>query len=429
MEARVISKVSRRIVPFVALCYFVCYLDRVNVGFAALQMNSDLGFTATVFGWGAGIFFFGYFFFEVPSNLALERFGARLWIARIMVTWGLLSAAMALIWNETSFLVVRFLLGAAEAGFFPGIILFLTYWFPAAYRARMVGRFMVAIPISAVIGAPVSGLILGMDGIWGLRGWQWLFICEGLPTVLLGLVVMFYLTDGPEKADWLDADESGWLIDRLRRERMVREAHAKHTLWEALKHPRVLMLSLVYFGTAAAGYGLGFWLPTIIKEFGVSDLQTGFITAVPYAVGVVAVVIWPLLSDRMHERKWNTALAFLVAAGGLALSTYFPDPVHKMAILCIAAVGMFAIGPLFWTLPTAFLSGTAAAGGIALINSIGNLAGFAAPYAMGYLKDATGGFSAGLLVVAFFPFLSAILVLILGHNPALERSVAPEAAD
>ena len=429
MEARVISKVSRRIVPFVALCYFVCYLDRVNVGFAALQMNSDLGFTATVFGWGAGIFFFGYFFFEVPSNLALERFGARLWIARIMVTWGLLSAAMALIWNETSFLVVRFLLGAAEAGFFPGIILFLTYWFPAAYRARMVGRFMVAIPISAMIGAPVSGLILSMDGIWGLRGWQWLFICEGLPTVLLGLVVMFYLTNGPEKADWLDADESGWLIDRLRRERMVREAHAKHTLWEALKHPRVLMLSLVYFGTAAAGYGLGFWLPTIVKEFGVSDLQTGFITAVPYAVGVVAVVIWPLLSDRMRERKWNTALAFLVAAGGLALSTYFPDPVHKMAILCIAAVGMFAIGPLFWTLPTAFLSGTAAAGGIALINSIGNLAGFAAPYAMGYLKDATGGFGAGLLVVAFFPFLSAILVLILGHNPSLERSVAPEAAD
>ena len=201
-----------------------------------------------------------------------------------------------------------------------------------------------------------------MDGIWGLRGWQWLFICEGLPTVLLGLVVMFYLTDGPGKADWLDADESGWLIDRLRRERMVREAHAKHTLWEALKHPRVLMLSLVYFGTAAAGYGLGFWLPTIVKEFGVSDLQTGFITAVPYAVGVVAVVIWPLLSDRMRERKWNTALAFLVAAGGLALSTYFPDPVHKMAILCIAAVGMFAIGPLFWTLPTAFLSGTAAGG-------------------------------------------------------------------
>ena len=429
METEIIGKVSRRIVPFVALCYFLCYLDRVNVGFAALQMNSDLGFSATVFGWGAGIFFFGYFFFEVPSNLALERFGARLWIARIMVTWGLLSAAMALIWNETSFLVLRFLLGAAEAGFFPGIILFQTYWFPSAYRARMVGRFMTAIPISAVIGAPLSGLILGMDGIWGLRGWQWLFICEGVPTVLLGLVVMFYLTDGPEKASWLDADARAWLIDRLRRERMVREAHAKPTLWEALKHPRVLLFGLVYFGTAAAGYGLGFWLPTIVKEFGVSDLQTGLITAIPYAVGVAAVVIWPLLSDRMQERKWNTALAFLVAAAGLALSTYFPDPVHKMTMLCIAAVGMFAIAPLFWTLPTAFLSGTAAAGGIALINSIGNLAGFAAPYAMGYLKDATGGFSAGLLVVAFFPFLSAVLVLLLGHNPALERGVAPEAAD
>src|SRR5215471_11566005 len=312
--------------------------------------------------------------------------------------------------------------------FFPGIILFLTYWFPSAYRARMVGRFMTAIPISAVIGAPLSGLILGMDGIWGLRGWQWLFICEGVPTVLLGLVVMFYLTDGPENASWLEADARAWLIDRLRRERMVREAHGKHTLWEALRHPRVLLLSLVYFGTAAAGYGLGFWLPTIVKEFGVSDLQTGFITAVPYTVGVATVVIWPLLSDRMQERKWNTALAFLVSAAGLALSTLFPDPVHKMAMLCIAAVGMFAIAPLFWTLPTAFLSGTAAAGGIALINSIGNLAGFAAPYAMGYLKDATGGFTAGLLAVAFFPFLSAILVLILGHNPALERGAIPEAA-
>ena len=428
MESRVISKISRRIVPFVALCYFVCYLDRVNVGFAALEMNKDLGFTATMFGWGAGIFFFGYFFFEVPSNLALERFGARLWIARIMVTWGLLSAAMALIWNEWSFLVVRFLLGAAEAGFFPGIILFLTYWFPSHYRARMVGRFMAAIPISTVIGAPLSGLILGMDGIWGLKGWQWLFICEGLPTILLGFVVMFYLTDGPAKAHWLAADERDWLIDRLRRERMVREAHGRHTLWGALAHPRVLVLSLVYFGTAAASYALGFWLPTIVKDFGVTNFQTGLITAVPYVVGAVAVFLWPLLSDRMGERKWNTALAFLVTAGGLALSTYFPDPVQKMTVLSICAIGLFAIAPLFWTLPTAFLSGTAAAGGIALINSIGNLAGFAAPYAMGYLKDATGGFTAGLLAVAFFPFLSAILVLILGHNPALERGAIPEGA-
>jgi ACS family tartrate transporter-like MFS transporter len=428
MEARVISKVSRRIVPFVALCYFLCYLDRVNVGFAALQMNNDLGFTATMFGWGAGIFFFGYFFFEVPSNLALERFGARLWIARIMVTWGLLSAGMALIWNEASFLVVRFLLGAAEAGFFPGIILFLTYWFPAEYRARMVGRFMAAIPISTVIGAPVSGWILGLDGVWGLKGWQWLFICEGIPTVLLGFVVMFYLTDGPAKAHWLAADERDWLIDRLRRERMVREAHGRHSLWEALAHPRVLVLSLVYFGTAAGSYALGFWLPTIVKDFGVTNFQTGLITAIPYVVGAVSVLAWPLLSDRMHERKWNTALAFLVAAGGLAVSTYFPDPVQKMTALSVCAIGLFAIAPLFWTLPTAFLSGTAAAGGIALINSIGNLAGFAAPYAMGFLKDATGSFTAGLLAVSFFPFLSAILVLILGHNPALERSAIAEGA-
>lgn len=291
MEERVIRRVSWRIVPFIALCYFVCYLDRVNVGFAALTMNDDLGFTATVFGWGAGIFFFGYFLFEVPSNLALERFGARLWIARIMLTWGLLSAGMAFIWNEASFLVVRFLLGASEAGFFPGIILFLTYWFPAAYRARMVGRFMAAVPISTVIGAPLSGMILGLDGVWGLKGWQWLFICEGVPTVLLGLVVLFYLTDGPEKASWLDSDERAWLSDRLRRERMVRESHARHSLWQALKHPRVLLLGLVYFGNAAANYGLGFWLPTIVKGFGVSNLQTGFITAIPYVVGAFSMVL------------------------------------------------------------------------------------------------------------------------------------------
>ena len=234
----------------------------------------------------------------------------------------------------------------------------------------MVGRFMAAIPISTIIGAPLSGWILGFDGMWGLKGWQWLFICEGLPTVLLGLIVMFYLTDGPEKANWLAVDERDWLLDRLRRERAVREAHGRHTLWEALAHPRVVVLSLVYFGTAAANYALSFWLPTIVKEFGVTNLQTGIITAVPYLVGAVAVVVWPLLSDPMRERKWNTALAFLVTAGGLALSTSFPDPVHKMTVLCICAIGLFAIAPLFWTLPTAFLSGTAAAGGIALINSI-----------------------------------------------------------
>src|SRR3954451_20680436 len=346
LGTRTMTKITRRFLPLLFICFVVSFLDRVNVGFASLTMNKTLGLSASEFGLGAGLFFITYVFAEVPSNLALERFGARLWIARIMVTWGLLSAAMALIWNGWSFLVVRFLLGAAEAGFFPGIILFLTYWFPAEYRARMVGRFMAAIPISTVIGAPVSGMILGMDGIWGLKGWQWLFICEGLPTVLLGLVVMFYLTDGPAKAHWFAADERDWLIDRLRRERMVREAHARHTLWEALAHPRVLVLSLVYFGTAAASYALGFWLPTIVKDFGFSNLQTGLITAIPYLVGAVSVFIWPLLSDRMHERKWNTALAFLVASGGLALSTYFPDPVSKMAVLSICAIGLFAIAPL-----------------------------------------------------------------------------------
>jgi nitrate/nitrite transporter NarK len=239
------------------------------------------------------------------------------------------------------------------------------------------------------------------------------------------MVVMFYLTDGPQKADWLEPDERLWLTDRLQRERQVREAYAKHSLWQALKHPRVLLLSLVYFGNAAANYALGFWLPTIVKNFGITNLQTGFVTAIPYIIGAFSMVLWPLLSDRMEERKWNTALAFLVTAVALAASTWFPNPVQKMAMLSICALGLFAIAPLFWTLPTAFLSGTAAAGGIALINSIGNLAGFAAPYLMGYLKDATGGFSAGLLAVSILPFLSCILVLALGHNPALERAAIP----
>jgi MFS transporter, ACS family, tartrate transporter len=429
IERRVIQKVSRRLLPFLILCYFVAYLDRVNVGFAALTMNKDLGFSATIFGWGAGIFFLGYFIFEVPSNLALERFGARIWISRIMVTWGLLSACMALIWSDTSFLVLRFLLGVAEAGFFPGIILFLTYWFPSAYRARIVGYFMVAIPVSTVIGAPLSGLILGLDGVLGLRGWQWLFITEGVPAVLLSVVVLLYLTDGPAQADWLHPQERSWLAGRLDAERRNRQAVHNFTVLQALTNARVLLLGLVYFGVVAANYGMSFWLPQIVKGFGLTNLETGFVTAVPYFIGAIAMVVWALSSDRTHERKWHTAIPALLAAIGLASSTAAGTPTLEMAALSLAAVGIFAVLPCFWTLPTAVLSGSAAAGGIALINSIGNLAGFVGPYAIGFIKDQTQSFAPGLIFIAVLAFMSFVMVLMLGHDHSLERHPAPELAE
>jgi D-galactonate transporter len=421
MEARVMSKVTRRLLPFLILCYFVAYLDRVNVGFAALPMNKDLALTATMFGWGSGIFFLGYFIFEVPSNIALEKFGARRWIFRIMISWGILSAGMALIGGEVSFYVVRFLLGCAEAGFFPGIILFLTYWFPSAYRARIVGYFMAAIPVSFLIGAPLStGLLAALNGAWGLAGWKWLFIIEGIPALILAFVVLGYLTDGPAKAHWLADDEREWLAARLEAERRNRESIRRFTLGQALGNPRVLLLSLVYFGYVAANYGMSFWLPQIVKSFGLSLIQTGLVSAIPYLLGTIAMVIWGLRSDRLRERKWHVAIPAFVAALGLALSAITDDPTLKIALICFASLGIFGGLSCFWTLPTAMLTGTAAAGGIALVNSLGNLAGFVGPYAMGYVKDATGNFAYGLFFIAALALISCIVTLALGHNPALE---------
>ena len=424
VEARAVAKVTRRLMPFLIVCYFVAYLDRVNVSFAALTMNRALGISATAFGLGAGIFFLAYFVFEVPSNLALERFGARKWIARIMFTWGLLSGAMAFIQGETSFYVVRTLLGAAEAGFFPGIIFYLTLWFPAVYRARVIGYFMAAIPLSTVIGAPVSGLILGLNGVLGLAGWQWLFILEAVPALILSVFVLLYLTDYPAEASWLEGDERDWLVARLALERRQRESAHNFSVMEALANPKVLALAIVYFGAVAANYGLSFWLPQIVKAFGLTNAQTGFVTAIPYVFGTVGMVLWGRRSDRHMERKGHAAIALFFAAGGLAVSTVLADPLAKMVALSIGGLGIFAVLPVFWTLPTAFLSGAAAAGGIAIINSIGNLAGFAGPYAMGWIRDRTGSFNGGLLAIAAAALLSLVIVLLLQHDTQLER--APE---
>ena len=428
LEVRTIRRVTMRLVPFLVVCYFVAYLDRVNVGFAALTMSKDLSLSQTAFGFGAGIFFIAYFIFEVPSNLFLERFGARKWIARIMFSWGILSGCMAFVSGEYSFYLVRVLLGFAEAGFFPGIIFYLTLWFPAAERARIIGLFMAAIPLSSVIGAPVSGLLLGLEGWMGLHGWQWLYILEAAPAVILSAVVYFYLTDKPADANWLAPDERGWLMTRLADERRQREADRHYSVIQAVLNPRVIAVALVYFGAVACNYGLGFFLPTIVKGFGgLSNVEVGLITALPYVVGTVGMIWWGRHSDAHKERKAHAAIALFIAAGGIGISTLLPDPVLKMAALTVAGFGIFACLPVIWTLPTAYLSGAAAAGGIAAVNSIGNLSGFFGPYAMGYFKDLTGSFNAGLWCLSAAGFIAMGIVLALRHDGRLEQAPAPSA--
>ena len=434
VETRTIAKVSRRLVPFLIVCYFIAYLDRVNVGFAALTMNQDLGLSQTAFGFGAGIFFIAYFLFEVPSNLLLERFGARKWIARIMLSWGIVSGTMAFIpdiarasglGNENTFYLLRVLLGATEAGFFPGIIFYLTLWFPAEYRARIVGYFMAAIPLSTVIGAPISGLLLYLHGGLGLAGWQWLFVVEALPSIILAGVVFFYLTDRPADATWLAPDERQWLTERLELEQRQRQTVHDYSVGEALLNPRVLGLSLVYFGAVATNYGLSFFLPQIVKAFGLNTFLTILVSATPYVVGVIGMVWWGRRSDRLAERRFHAAFPLFIAAAGIALSTALDDPLLKMISLCVAGFGIFACLPVFWTLPTAFLSGAAAAAGIAIINSIGNLAGFAGPFAMGWIKDRTGSYAGGLLLLAALGIMAMGIVLIVGRDKATEHAAAP----
>ncbi|CAG9220911.1 Putative tartrate transporter [Paraburkholderia tropica] len=437
LETRTMTRVTARLVPFLIVCYFIAYLDRVNVGFAALQMNKALDLSASAFGFGAGIFFIAYFFFEVPSNLLLERFGARRWIARIMFTWGLLAGAMAFIphiakWSGMSnahvFYTLRILLGIAEAGFFPGIIFLLTLWFPAKYRARVVGYFMAAIPLSTVIGGPVSGSLLSMDGMGGLAGWQWVYLIEAAPALVLAFVVLLYLTDKPAQATWLADDEREWLVARQAQERKHREAVHTFSVMEALINPRVLAVALIYFGANATNYGLSFFLPQIVKGFGLTNVQTGFVTSLPYIVGVISMVFWGRHSDRRLERKKHVAFALTVAAAGIAAAAGLDNPVLKMLALSVAGFGIFGCLPVIWTLPAAFLSGAAAAGGIAAVNSLGNLAGFFGPYAMGWIKDSTGSFGAGLLCLAGAGLIGAAAALLLHHDSALETMSTPDRA-
>lgn len=425
IEKRTISRITWRIVPYIMLLYFIAFLDRVNIGFASLTMNQDLGLSSTAFGLGAGIFFVGYFLFEVPSNLILHKVGARIWIARVMVTWGLVSGCMAFVQGETSFYILRFLLGVAEAGFFPGIILYLSYWFPAKNRASVTALFMAAAPISTALGSPISGALLEMHGYMGMAGWQWMFLLEAIPAVVLGVVTFFFLTDRPAKAGWLADDEKEWLTATMKEEEAQRSASSAHNPLKALADPRVLALSLVYFGTSAGLYTLGIWSPQIIKAFGLSSLATGFVNALPGVVAVVAMVLWARHSDRTRERTWHVVIACLVAAGGLVLAAGAATIVAVVLALVIVNIGISSSKPPLWSMPTMFLGGSSAAAGIATINSIGNLGGFAGPAIIGWIKDETGSFAGGLYFVAASLLVSAGLVLVLSR--AQKRAAAAAA--
>ena len=411
-ERDLFSRASRRIIPLMILLYTVSFLDRVNVSFAALTMNADLGFSPTVFGAGVGIFFIGYFIFEIPSNVVIEKVGARLWICRIMLTWGLISGAMAFVWSETSFYALRFLLGAAEAGFAPGMILYLTYWFPAELRAKYYGIYFIAIPLASVIGAPVSTYLLGLDGVFGLQGWQWLFVVEAVPALLLGVAVLWFLPDGPAKSRWLTDEEKTRIADCLARDR-AHHVHgdAHHALWPALKDARVLLLSLIYFGLVIGLYGTNFWLPQIVKGMGYSTVEIGWIVAAVYAVAAIAMPLWGWSSDRRQERVWHTALAAFASAAGCIGAAYFQLPLLAILALGLAAVAVYVSIVPFWAMPPTFLGGTGAAAGIALINSVGNLGGFAGPYIIGWVKETTASYSAGMLALAVSLGLAGLLTL------------------
>ena len=401
LEARTMRHVLRRYVPLLIVCFVVSFLDRVNIGFAALTMNRELGFSATTFGIGAGLFFIGYVIFEVPSNLFLERVGARIWIARIMLTWGVLSACMAFVKGPTSFYTLRVLLGIAEAGFFPGIMLYFTYWIPGAWRGRVVSIFMAAMPFANVFGSLLSGYLLGTNGILGLRGWQFMFITEGLPAVILAFIVLVVLRDAPAQASWLADDEKRWLTETIAAER-AQAGTPQHGGWRAVRSPVIVALALAYFGINLSIFGLSFFLPQIVRAFHLSLGMVGVVAAIPFFVAGVGMILWGKRSDRRNERRFHVLLPMALAVVGLAGSTVAALPALKLAFLCLAAFCTFSAVAIFWSTLPLLLGPAVAAVGFGAINAFGNLAGFAAPYAIGVVKDATGSFDLGIQFIALY---------------------------
>jgi MFS family permease len=425
LEERAFGKATRRLIPFLFLIYVVAYLDRVNVSFAQLQLEDDLGFSDTIFGLGAGIFSLGYVLFGVPSNLLLERFGARRWLAWIMIAWGLLSSSMMFISGAAGFYVLRFLLGVAEAGFFPGIVLYLTWWFPEARRTRALALFMTAISAAYVAGGPISGALLELDGLAGLDGWQWLFLMEGLPAIALGFVTLRRLEERPEEAAWLEYEERRLLSEEVARERRAKESAQGHGLRDALGSGQVWLLGLVYFILLAAGFGLTFFVPDLVEDrTGFSDFEVGLFAAVPYAVATAAMLLVARSVERSGRRRLHVVVLTLVGAVGTGLTAHADSPLLLAMSITLAAVGILSAIPVFWSLPTAYLSGTAAAAGIALIAAIGNLGGFAGPAFTGATEDSSGGFETPLVVLAGLLVVGSVLTLLAREEPVAPREPA-----
>jgi MFS transporter, ACS family, tartrate transporter len=418
LERSTMRKVYLRLLPFAVLSYVLAYIDRINVSFAGLTMRGDLGMSAGTFGFAVGMFYWGYFIFEVPSNVILEKVGARIWIARIMITWGILAGLTAVVTGSTSFAIVRFLLGVAEAGFFPGIILYFTYWFPSHHHARIVSGFLVGLPVAVAIGAPISTGLLGLDGLFGLKGWQVMYIAEAIPTLVIGVITFFVLTDRPEQARFLTAEERNWLVTTIAAERRATEAIRKFTMWQALYNPKVLLLALNYLGIVTASLGMLIFVPQMIKSLGdYSNMTVGWLTMIPYTCGAIAMVAWGRISDRMNERRWNLFIGCVFSTVGLVIAGMTMGTWWALVGMSIAAMGFYGSKGPFFAMPPMFLSGPALAAGIAWINSIGNLGGFFGPWYVGVMKDLTGNYAGGLYGLALLGLIAAIVCALFLHIP------------
>jgi len=429
LEVSTMRKVYLRLLPFAMLCYILAYLDRINGSFAALTMRGDLGMSAADYGFAVGTFYWAYFLFEVPSNVIMEKVGARIWIARIMVTWGIFATATAFVTGATSFGVLRFLLGMGEAGFFPGLILYFTYWFPAKHHARIVSGFLIGLPIAVAVGAPISTGLMGLHGLFGLKGWQIMYIAEGLPTIVLGVVFYFVMTNKPEQATFLTREEKGWLAAKLAGERKAKETVRIYSMLESMWNPKVLLLALNYFGIVTASLGLLFFIPQIIKSLGtMSNMTVGWLTMIPYICGGIALVVWGYFSDRKNERRWHLLAACVLSTGGLILAGLTMGTWWAMIGVCLATMGFYGSKGPFFAMPAMFLSGTSLAAGFAWINSIGNLGGFFGPWWIGVMKDATGSFSGGLYGLALLTLVSSIVCALCLHIPDVTSSANRQAA-
>ncbi|GEA69363.1 MFS transporter [Acinetobacter pittii] len=420
IERETMRKVAWRLLPFLTLCYVIAIIDRGNIGMASLQMNEDLGLTATAFGFASSLFFFAYFLFEVPSNLAMQKFGAKVWIARIMVTWGVITAATAFVESSTSLYIMRFLLGAAEAGFFPGVILYLTYWLPANYRARMVAIFMVAIPGANFIGSPLSGLLLSLDGWMGMRGWHWLFILEGIPAILLGIACLFALTDRPEQAKWLNSEQKAWLVERLQFERQQKTPIGHISLWQLLKNKYIWFMIIIYSGASAAGSTMSVWAPQLIKSFGLSNLEIGLVNAIPYGLASIAMIFWGRSSDRKNERRWHTAITLLMISFGLLIALFTSSLIGTIFLLSVVLIGAYSMKGPFWALASSWMSPSTTAAGLAAIGAFANLIGGGLMVNIyGAIHDATGSHAIALLPLAALNLVSAIMVFVMSRKKAV----------